>query len=53
MVTQQIKLKEKTKNKLDELKIHHRETYDDVVVRLLQKKGGVNDRRKRGKANAA
>jgi len=31
-----IKVSDETKKKLDSLKIHHRETYDDVVKRLIQ-----------------
>jgi hypothetical protein len=31
-----IKVSEETKRKLDELKIHYRETYDDVVRRLIE-----------------
>lgn len=33
-----IKVSEETKKTLDDLKIHPRETYDDVVQRLLPKK---------------
>lgn len=31
-----IKISLKTKKKLDELKIHHRETYDDVINRIIE-----------------
>jgi len=34
-----IRISEETKKILDELKMHPRETYDDVLRRLLQKKG--------------
>jgi predicted CopG family antitoxin len=34
-----IRISEETKKILDELKTHPRETYDDVLRRLLQKKG--------------
>ena len=34
-----IRISEETKKILDDLKIHPRETYDDVLRRLLQKKG--------------
>ncbi len=33
MVT--IKVAEQTKKMLDEMKIHHRETYDDVIIALI------------------
>jgi len=29
---------EETKNKLDKRKIHPRETYDDIIIRLLETK---------------
>lgn len=35
MVTQQIKIEEKIKEKLDKLKIHKRETYGDIIERLI------------------
>jgi hypothetical protein len=31
-----IQLDEKLKEKLDELKIHHRETYNDLIKRLIE-----------------
>lgn len=31
-----IQLDEKLKEKLDELKIHHRETYNDLIQRLIE-----------------
>ena len=31
-----IKISEETKKKLDSLKIHFRETYEDVIKRLIQ-----------------
>jgi predicted CopG family antitoxin len=31
-----IALSEKTKENLDKLKIHHRETYEDVIKRLIK-----------------
>jgi RNA polymerase-binding transcription factor DksA len=31
-----IQIDEKLKEKLDELKIHHRETYNDLIERLMQ-----------------
>ena len=34
---------EKTKKKLDNNKIHNRETYDDVIQRLLKNKNGNNN----------
>ena len=33
-----IKLSEKTKSRLDKVKIHPRETYEDVIIRLLDAK---------------
>jgi len=35
MINPKIVISEKTKRKLDSLKQHPRETYDDVVVRLI------------------
>jgi len=31
-----IRVRVETKKALDEIKIHHRETYDDVISRLLE-----------------
>jgi len=31
-----VKVSEETKKRLDSLKIHHRETYDDVIRRLIE-----------------
>ena len=36
MVTKQIKIDEKLKKRLDKLKIHKRETYGDVIKRLIE-----------------
>lgn len=36
MVTKQIKINEKLKKRLDKLKIHKRETYGDVIERLIK-----------------
>jgi len=36
MVNKQIKLDEKLKKKLDKLKIHKRETYGDIIERLIK-----------------
>jgi len=32
-----IKLSYRTKRKLDKIKIHPRETYEDVIIRLIKK----------------
>jgi len=32
-----IKVTEKTKKEIDELKTHPRETYEDIIVRLIEK----------------
>jgi predicted CopG family antitoxin len=32
-----IKLKEKTKKKLDKLKVHSRQSYDEVITNLIKK----------------
>ena len=32
-----IKISQLTKDKLDQLKVHHRETYEDVILRLLSR----------------
>ena len=37
MVNQQIKINKKLKDKLDKLKIHKRETYGDIIERLIKK----------------
>jgi predicted transcriptional regulator len=34
-----IKLDKKTKEKLDKLKMHPRETYEQVILRLIEKEG--------------
>lgn len=36
MVRTSIQLSKETKDVLDKLKIHHRETYEDVVKRLIE-----------------
>ena len=43
MVTKQIRVEEKIKTMLDQIKLCEDETYDSVIERLLkQKKGGLN-----------
>ncbi len=37
-----IQLDKKTKEKLDELKIHHRETYNELLLRLLEDNSPTN-----------
>ncbi|MBS7610692.1 hypothetical protein KEJ27_00540 [Candidatus Bathyarchaeota archaeon] len=34
-----IKVKEETKKKLDELKVHPRQSYDEVINRLIERWG--------------
>ena len=36
MVTKPIRIREETRNKLNDHKIHPRETYDDVIIRLIK-----------------
>ncbi len=36
MVHKQIKIDEKLKKRLDKLKIHKRETYGDIIERLIE-----------------
>ena len=36
MVSKQIKINEELKKRLDEMKIHKRETYGDIIERLLE-----------------
>ena len=31
-----IRVSEETKNQLDKIKEHHRETYDDLIIRLIK-----------------
>jgi len=38
VVTESIKISEATKKGLDTLKVHPRETYDDVISRLVEEK---------------
>jgi len=38
--TEAIVISMKTRNRLDKLKEHHRETYDDAIVRLLDLEEG-------------
>ena len=38
VATEGIKISEKTKKGVDNLKIHPRETYDDVISRLVEEK---------------
>ena len=33
-----VKVSEETKLKLDALKVHHRETYEDVISRVLEER---------------
>jgi len=40
VATEGIKISEATKKGLDKLKIHPRETYDDVITRLVEEKKG-------------
>lgn len=37
-----IKISKKTVKKLDDFKIHHRETYEDVIKRILTKQEELN-----------
>ena len=37
MVTTTIRIEGKTKEKMDKIKIHPRETYDDIINRLIKK----------------
>lgn len=37
IATEGIKISEKVKKTLDKLKIHPRETYDDIISRLIEK----------------
>ena len=37
MVTTTIRIDDETKNILDKIKIHPRETYDDILCRLVKK----------------
>ena len=39
MVNTLVKLDIATKQKLDSIKVHHRETYNDVVERLIKQSG--------------
>lgn len=43
VATEGIKISEETKKGLDNLKIHPRETYDDIISRLVEKEGGENE----------
>jgi len=36
MLKTTIKISDKTKEKLDKIKIHPRETYEDVIIRLIR-----------------
>lgn len=38
VATEAIKISEATKKALDERKVHKRETYDDVISRLVEEK---------------
>ena len=31
-----IKIKEKTKKELDKLKIHHRQSYDEIIMEMIK-----------------
>jgi len=35
-VTEPIRVRKETKEELNKLKIHYRETYDDVITRLIE-----------------
>ncbi len=39
-----IKISKATKKKLDELKEHPRETYDDVISRLVEERKGAKEK---------
>jgi len=38
-----IRISEETKKALDDIKVHNRETYDDIVQRLLERRGRLLD----------
>ena len=43
-MVKQIKIQEETKNRLDALKVHPRQSYDEVIKELMKKEVEKNDR---------